>query len=395
MKPGKANGSTSRGRDAPLVSVVVNNYNYGRFLAEAIDSALAQTYAPLEVIVVDDGSTDDSRDVIAGYGDRVITVLKENGGQASAFNAGFAVASGEVVIFLDADDALLPAAAQSAVGRFEPGVSKVYWPLWEIDSEGKAMGTMIPSEPLEEGDLRDHVLLHGPIACRETPTSGNAWSREFLERALPMPENEFKINGDCYLSTLAPMYGEIRMLAEPHSRYRIHGANRYVLMSVGEKSRRQFNMYVRRCELLAEHCHSVGIHVDPTIWQFGNWHYQYLDRVWVASEEIAALIPEGGRFVFMDDGSWGDGRVGTPAIEGRTAIPFLECDGEYHGRPADDETAIRELARLRAEQRPEFLIVVWPAFWWLEYYTGFAAHLRETFPCVMQNDRLVAFDLSA
>jgi hypothetical protein len=210
-----------------------------------------------------------------------------------------------------------------------------------------------------------------------------------------MPENEFRINSDCYLSTLAPVYGEIRMLADPHSRYRIHGANHYVLMSVGEKSRRQFDMYVRRCELLAEHCQAVGIHVDPTIWQFGNWHYHYLDRVWVASEEIASLVPKGGSFVFMDDGSWGDGRAGTPAIEGRTAIPFLERDGAYHGRPADDETAIRELARLRAEQSPEFLIVVWPAFWWLEYYTGFAAHLRESFPCVMQNERLIAFDLSA
>ena len=64
--------------EKPLVSVVVNNYNYGRFLAEAIDSALRQTYSPIEVLVVDDGSTDDSRDVIASYGARVVPLLKEN-----------------------------------------------------------------------------------------------------------------------------------------------------------------------------------------------------------------------------------------------------------------------------------------------------------------------------
>ncbi len=395
MEPRTASMAGEGAREAPLVSVVVNNYNYARFLREAIDSALAQTYVPLEVVVVDDGSTDESRDVIARYGNRITAVLKENGGQASAFNAGFAAARGEVVIFLDADDALLPTAAQSAVDRFSPGVAKVYWPLWEIDSEGNAMGTMIPTEPLTEGDFRDRVLSLGPIACREAPTSGNAWSRSFLERALPMPEAEYRINGDCYLSTLAPIYGGVRTLPDPHSRYRIHGANRYVLMTVGEKSRRQFNMYVNRCELLAHHFIAMGIQVDPNIWQQGNWHYDYLQRVWTASEEIASLIPEGGRFVFMDDGSWGDGRVGTPVIEGRTAIPFLERNGGYHGRPADDETAIRELTRLRAERRPTFLVVVWPAFWWLEYYAEFAAHVRDSFPCVMQNERIVAFDLSA
>lgn len=380
--------------ERPLLSVVVNNYNYARYLGEAIESALAQAYTPLEVIVVDDGSTDESREVIARFGDRIIPVLKENGGQASAFNAGFAAAAGDVVIFLDADDVLLPTAARSAVEGFVPGVAKVYWPLWEIDSDGTPMGTMIPNEPLPEGDFRDRALLLGPIACREAPTSGNAWSRGFLERALPMPEDEFRINSDCYLSTLAPIYGEVRTLPDAHSRYRIHGANHYVLMTVGEKSRRQFNMYVQRCELLAAHFQGMGIEVDPTIWQKGNWHYDYLQRVWATSEEIAALIPEGGRFVFMDDGSWGDGRAGTPAIAGRIAIPFLECEGAYHGRPADDETAIRELRRLRAEHDPQFLVVVWPAFWWLDYYAGFAAHVRETFPCVVKNDRLVVFDLS-
>ncbi len=86
-----------------LASIIVNNYNYGRFLAEAIESALSQTYANTEVIVVDDGSTDNSRDIIASYKDQIIPVLKENGGQASAFNAGFQASSGEVIFFLDAD----------------------------------------------------------------------------------------------------------------------------------------------------------------------------------------------------------------------------------------------------------------------------------------------------
>ena len=86
----------------PLVSII-SNYNYERFLEEAIDGALDQTYSNVEVIVVDDGSTDDCRRIIAGYGKRIVTVSKENGGQASACNVGFQASKGEIVIFLDAE----------------------------------------------------------------------------------------------------------------------------------------------------------------------------------------------------------------------------------------------------------------------------------------------------
>ena len=80
-----------------LASIIIDNYNYGRFLKDAIESALNQTYPNREVIVVDDGSTDNSREVIASYTDRIIPVLKDNGGHASAFNAGVLVSRGEVI----------------------------------------------------------------------------------------------------------------------------------------------------------------------------------------------------------------------------------------------------------------------------------------------------------
>src|SRR5580698_2629233 len=93
---------------APSVSIIINNFNYGRFLSEAIVSALDQKYRGFEVIVVDDGSTDNSLDIVASYGNRLRLVSKENGGQASAFNAGFATSIGEVICFLDSDDRFLP-----------------------------------------------------------------------------------------------------------------------------------------------------------------------------------------------------------------------------------------------------------------------------------------------
>ena len=100
-------------------SIIISSYNYGCFLRQAIDSALGQNYAPLEVIVVDDGSADDSPAIVAAYGSRIIPVLKSNGGQASAFNAGFAASQGDVVFFLDSDDVLLPTAVAAVMPLFQ------------------------------------------------------------------------------------------------------------------------------------------------------------------------------------------------------------------------------------------------------------------------------------
>ena len=85
----------------PLVSVLINNYNYQQYLEQAIDSALAQDYVPIEIIVVDDGSTDDLRSIIGRYGSKIRAVFKSNGGQASAFNAGVNASRGDILCFLD------------------------------------------------------------------------------------------------------------------------------------------------------------------------------------------------------------------------------------------------------------------------------------------------------
>src|SRR5206468_3986800 len=124
--------------NAPVASIIVNNYNYGRFLREAVDSALNQTYRNTEVIVVDDGSTDGSPEIIASYGDRIVPVLKQNGGQNSALNAGFSLSRGDVILFLDSDDVLLPTAVEAAMEALaEPDVVKVHWPWLECDDSSR------------------------------------------------------------------------------------------------------------------------------------------------------------------------------------------------------------------------------------------------------------------
>src|ERR1700730_3706812 len=102
----------------PLVSILINNFNYVEFLNEAIESALNQSYPAIEIIIVDDGSTDGSREVIARHADKVRAVLKENGGQGSAFNAGVAASRGEILCFLDADDFFYPNKVAAVVDEF-------------------------------------------------------------------------------------------------------------------------------------------------------------------------------------------------------------------------------------------------------------------------------------
>ncbi len=109
---------------APL-DIIVNNHNYERFVGRAIESALQQTHSPVNVTVVDDGSTDNSREVIDSYGTDVTAVFKDNGGQASALNAGFARSGGNVIIFLDADDMLTPDIGERVVAAFEADSSLV------------------------------------------------------------------------------------------------------------------------------------------------------------------------------------------------------------------------------------------------------------------------------
>lgn len=207
----------------PKVSIIITSYNYAHYVRQTIHSALEQRYANTEVIVVDDGSTDDSRRVIESFGSRIKTLFKENGGQASAFHAGFALSSGDIVIFLDSDDLLYPDAVQKVVEVWNPALSKVHFPLEVIDAQSQPTDTLCPPHPLPEGDLRREVYCFGGYLS--PPTSGNAWSRGFLQQVFPLSEQDWPIDPDGPLILLAPFFGKVKALSIPLGGYRLHGHN--------------------------------------------------------------------------------------------------------------------------------------------------------------------------
>ena len=144
------------------VSVVISTYNRAGFLAEAIDGALAQTLPPHEIIVVDDGSTDDTPALLAAYGSRIRAVRQTNRGTARARNAGAAIASGEWLAFLDSDDVWLPQKLERQIARAtaEPELGLVHCGVEEIDANGRVLARRLDGR---EGRVGKRMLLfEGP-----------------------------------------------------------------------------------------------------------------------------------------------------------------------------------------------------------------------------------------
>ncbi len=211
----------------PFVSIIITSYNFEDFVGSAIDSALAQTHREREVIIVDDGSTDGSRGVIERYRDRpgVTTILQQNGGQASAMNAGFAASRGDIVVFLDADDRLKPEAAETVVAHWEPGLSHCQYVLEIIDADDRVVGLHPLAQRMEQGDMHWKLVVGGFFWFM--PTSGNAFARQALARIFPIPAEAWRICADVYINALSTAHGPVRNIDKSLGYYRVHNRNNW------------------------------------------------------------------------------------------------------------------------------------------------------------------------
>ena len=253
----------------PKITALVDTYNHERYIEQALVSVLEQglSEAELEIVVVDDGSTDKTPSIIQKFAPRVKNVRKNNGGQASAFNAGFAQAHGEIVAILDGDDWWAPKKLTKVLDALEsnPEIAAIGHGYYEFYEETKKTRLCVPAK-------RTFVNMATPEAAL---AAFRAWyfflmgaltvRRRVLEWIMPIPE-EMRFMADVPIQAAAMVKGTL-VLEEPLSYYRLHSQNLFAIGSKdGSALRRKYEMaelvygrvYRRLIELgVPEECVSV------------------------------------------------------------------------------------------------------------------------------------------
>lgn len=212
---------------APLVSIVTPCYNAASYIAETIESVLAQSYEHWEMVICDDGSTDDSASLIesyAGNDNRIRLIKQANSGAAAASNAAYSACEGDIIAFLDADDLFdtnkLAICLEALQKR--PDCGFLTHRLRGINNEGKENGIVIPGVPkLVDGWFAPYLFDKIPNRGSAAPSAGNLVRREVMEKIMPIPV-ECQRTQDAYVLTcamlLTPAIGLEKMLGS----YRIH-----------------------------------------------------------------------------------------------------------------------------------------------------------------------------
>ena len=215
--------------EKPLVSVLIANYNYARYIGETLDSVLSQTYSNWEVIVCDDGSKDNSCEVIKSYihkDSRIKLIPQQNGGVAKALNTAYRNSSGEIICLLDADDVWMPEKVQKVVEAFrsDPQAGFVIDNLITIDGDSKIIKSTPTYSELASGWKAPFAMANGGFAYNIPPASAHCLRRKIADFIFPMNE-AFTRNADTLIAHLAPLMTVIVPVPEVLTKFRLHGSN--------------------------------------------------------------------------------------------------------------------------------------------------------------------------
>jgi glycosyltransferase involved in cell wall biosynthesis len=205
-----------------LISVLIDNYNYGKFLSECIESVLDQTYQNFEIIIVDDGSSDNSKEIIEKYANkdkRIRPIFKKNGGQASAFNEGFKHCNGEIICFLDSDDKFLPNKLKKIKEIYEKGYEYIV-------NDYKLIGNTSYKGPYYPYGGYNMFLVYYLTFFAGSTTSNISISKKLANQIFPIPYEDFlKIRADDVIVFISNLMTEMFFIDKELTEYRIHGDN--------------------------------------------------------------------------------------------------------------------------------------------------------------------------
>ncbi len=392
------------------VTIAIPTYNRSGLLKEALESALAQDYPDFRVMVVDNASSDDTEAVVRSFADPRITYTRNesNIGCTRNFNRAIALNSSPYLSLLMDDDVMLPGFIRESMTMLEEHteVAFSFTAARYVDVDRAPLGVQRTKDmPGGVMEGMEYIELHiGGRECWIEPSTVmmragavaevggfdsphskhsddlNLWYRlaarfpiGFIPRELvevrihqgQISELAFRQGGQGHYGTIAE---------------KIDGIS-YLLQSDRGEDRSYRDWLAKRLR---------SLHFDQSAPLHGlipELYYSLTERLGMAAEEIARLIPASDSFILVDQNQWG-----SQLVTDRRLVPFLERDGQYWGLPPDDKTAIRELERLRGSGA-NFIVFGWPAFWWLDYYSGLGNYLSTKFRCVLRNSRLIVFDL--
>jgi hypothetical protein len=394
------------------VTIAIPTYNRSELLEITLKSVLTQDYSDFQVLVLDNASTDDTESVVRSFADSRITYIcnETNIGLLRNFNQAIERNYSPYLNILPDDDPMLPGFIRESVLTLDnyPCAALSVTGIEGIDINGNPVS--MPDDPPPEGLISGLEYLHEIVAGRNwvIHASSVMMRSSALEAvgALDIPHSKHSCDLNLYLR-MAAQY-DIVFIPKELSQVRIHpgqdtqlrfhssggtgplatmaertDAIAYLLQSprAEDASYRQWlaerllHMNMRRSEFTSQLIPEINL----------SWS----ERLQIAIQDISAVIPAGKRLILVDDNHWG-----SEILPEFHALPFLEHEGQYWGAPPDDQTAIRELERMR-QAGASFMVIGWPAFWWIDYYSGLRNYLSSNFHCVLHNSRLIIFALQS
>lgn len=216
-------------------SVLINNYNYGRYLKSCVESVLNQTYDAIELIIYDDGSTDESLAVLQEYKGCIQVITDSNYGktpnlnQMHAVHRAFEKSTGDVILLLDSDDFFKLDKVEKIIGMFKsnPSIGVIQHPLEVVNTNEETTGRIEPVLKEVEDPIQT-IYATSNIFHYFSMTSGLAFRRSFLEKHLPLKEDSYsKICVDARLMLIAAFDTAIATICSPLAYYRRHGENEW------------------------------------------------------------------------------------------------------------------------------------------------------------------------
>lgn len=395
------------------VTIAIPTYNRSALLKASLQSALAQDYPDFQVLVLDNASDDDTEAVVRSFRDSRITYVRNetNIGLFPNWKRAVEINSSPYLSTLSDDDILLPNFIRESVLALDnhPHAGLSVGQAGFIDPNGVPLhvtGTEF-SDNFPEGLIDGLEFIHQIADGRKWILRCSAVMFRACALAavgaFDIPHSKFLIDLNLYLRMavqfdlffIAKELAQVRFHVEQDSQVTFSPEGTGPLAVMAERTDAiAYLLQSRRAEdasyrqWLAERLLHINMRrSDFTSQLLPELNLSWSERLQIAIQEIAAVIPAGKRFILVDENQWG-----SEILPEFHSLPFLEHDGQYWGAPPDDQTAIRELERMR-QAGASFMVIGWPAFWWIDYYSRLRNYLSSNFRCVLHNSRLVVFDL--